>query len=198
MQSSASKFSLTNIVWLIFALCCFDAKFKKANEKIKPHEKIVVANDNFRNEIHHFHPTICKTFTTDYNFYHNYFQWQFEIIMLNKWLFAYSVRMEHLKCDLDAVRGSCSKGVMGLKTEFECKLIQDRCQGLQRSAYNSICNTNSYAKSDRPTNRNPQNGGNAGNTQTVQGRPGNGAGVTTVSAFVSILGVVSSFAMFLL
>ncbi|XP_069115668.1 uncharacterized protein [Argopecten irradians] len=60
-----------------------------------------------------------------------------------------SIKMEQLQCDLNGMKSKCSKAVMGLKTEFECSLIQDRCIGIQRNAVASVCNENNYARSAR-------------------------------------------------
>ncbi|XP_048770713.2 uncharacterized protein LOC125676854 [Ostrea edulis] len=73
-----------------------------------------------------------------------------------------SVRLEQLQCDLKAVRSSCDAASIGLKTEFECNLIQDRCQGLRRSEFKRICNVNNYARS----NRGQTSGGGSQNTNS--------------------------------
>ncbi|XP_062594242.1 uncharacterized protein LOC134255747 [Saccostrea cucullata] len=82
-----------------------------------------------------------------------------------------SVRMEQLQCDLDAVRDSCDEASMGLKTEFECNLIQDRCQGLKRAAFKQMCNVNNYARANRrgSSGGSPQNTGNTNNVANTKG-----------------------------
>ncbi|KAK3104586.1 hypothetical protein FSP39_005651 [Pinctada imbricata] len=106
--------------------------------------------------------------------------------------------MEQLQCDLNAVKGPCSKGILGVKTEFECNLVQDRCQGMQRTRYNSICNKNAYAYSDRQNigggNQNSLAGGNSGQKAT----PGGGAGAISASVFVSIASLITSVIAFVL
>lgn len=86
-----------------------------------------------------------------------------------------------MQCDINAMKSRCSDTVIGLKTEFECKLIQDRCIGLKRKAISNICNENSYNRASRQSvslNGQGQQGGN---------NPNNSA--TTLSS-VSILSAV--------
>eukprot|EP00105_Crassostrea_gigas_P024248 XP_011444436.1 PREDICTED: uncharacterized protein LOC105340196 isoform X1 [Crassostrea gigas] len=104
-----------------------------------------------------------------------------------------SVRLEQLQCDLKAVKSSCDAASVGLKTEFECNLIQDRCQGLKRADFNRICNVNNYARSNRVRN----NGGSPQNTITnnkpnVQGgQEGNNSagGLFNISATLVTIGL---------
>ncbi|KAJ8320138.1 hypothetical protein KUTeg_002606 [Tegillarca granosa] len=90
------------------------------------------------------------------------------------------IRLEHLKCDLNAVKPSCDQAVVGLKTEFECNIIQDRCKGFQRSEVNKICNENNYARAERLQVNNDNNGA---------------VTMTTMSLFGSIM--TSLFAIFI-
>lgn len=104
-----------------------------------------------------------------------------------------SVRLEQLQCDLNAVKSSCDAASVGLKTEFECNLIQDRCQGLKRADFNRICNVNNYARANRVRN----NGGSPQNTITnnkpnVQGgQEGNNSagGLFNISATLVTIGL---------
>lgn len=87
-----------------------------------------------------------------------------------------------MQCDINAMKSRCSDTVIGLKTEFECKLIQDRCIGLKRKAISKICNENSYKRASRQSvslNGQGQQGG--------VNNPNNSA--TTLSS-VSILSAV--------
>ena len=61
----------------------------------------------------------------------------------------FSVRIQHLKCDLDGWGSQCSSDVVGLKTEYECRLIQQHCKNLQVSNFKNICNANTYATAQR-------------------------------------------------
>lgn len=98
--------------------------------------------------------------------------------------------MEQLQCDLDAVKSSCDAATVGLKTEFECNLIQDRCQGLKRSEFNRICNVNNYARSNRIANsggsQQNTNSNNVANTQGGQQGKNSASGLVGFSALMTI------------
>ena len=59
--------------------------------------------------------------------------------------------MQHLKCELDGWKAQCSPDVLGLRTEYECRLIQQHCKNLQVSNFKNACNDNTYAKTQRLT-----------------------------------------------
>lgn len=104
-----------------------------------------------------------------------------------------SVRLEQLQCDLNAVKSSCDDASVGLKTEFECNLIQDRCQGLRRADFNQICNVNNYARANRVRS----SGGSQQNTNTnnkanvKSGQEGNNSarGLFNISATLITIGL---------
>lgn len=94
------------------------------------------------------------------------------------WFFR--IRMEHMKCDIDALKSSCEKAVIGLKTEFECNIVQDRCKGFQPGEVVKICNENNYAKPER-LKLNNSNSGSRITTSAILG---------VVSFLVTIITVV--------
>jgi hypothetical protein len=61
----------------------------------------------------------------------------------------FSIKVAHLECDLKAWKPDCNTAMVGLKTEYECELVQDRCRNLQQASFSSICNDENYAMSDR-------------------------------------------------
>ncbi|XP_033763903.1 uncharacterized protein LOC117345069 [Pecten maximus] len=91
-----------------------------------------------------------------------------------------SIKMEHLQCDLNAMKSKCSKAIMGLKTEFECSLIQDRCVGMQRNSVAAVCNENNYARTARQT--------------VPAGSTGNGSGPNGASAMSTVSYASAAFA----
>ncbi|KAL5015195.1 hypothetical protein ScPMuIL_009465 [Solemya velum] len=96
-----------------------------------------------------------------------------------------SIRVDHLKCDLQAWQPECDIDVIGMKTEFECKLMQDRCNTLERSTLAQVCNNQMYAKSARR-----RNGGTTGASGV------NGAtSVSSVASSAIILFVFVTFAL---
>ncbi|XP_060074129.1 uncharacterized protein LOC132553865 [Ylistrum balloti] len=96
-----------------------------------------------------------------------------------------TIKMEHLQCDLNAMKSKCSKGVMGLKTEFECSLVQDRCVGMQRNSVAAVCNENNYARAERQTlTAGPTGSSNDSNGSTATST------VSYISAVVAALGSV--------
>lgn len=103
------------------------------------------------------------------------------------------VKLDHMQCDIDAMRKQkCSDATIGLKTEFECKLIQDRCIGLKRKAINNICNENSYNRASRQsasTNNIGQAGGNVAD---------NGAASMSITSAISAVGASLFATVFLL
>lgn len=88
-----------------------------------------------------------------------------------------------MQCDVNNMKPMCSQAVIGLKTEFECKLIQDRCIGLKGKAIKSICNDGSYGKAERQSF--------AGGSSSIQGggngSPDNSASTFTVTSVLSTL-----------
>lgn len=54
------------------------------------------------------------------------------------------IRVEHLRCDMNGWQQTCDADVVGLKTEYECKLIQQHCKNLQVGNFKQICNDNAY------------------------------------------------------
>lgn len=97
-----------------------------------------------------------------------------------------------MQCDINNMRPVCSDAVIGLKTEFECKLIQDRCIGLKRKAINNICNASSYKKTDR----NSFAGGSSGIQGGGNGNPDNSATTFTVTSVLSTISASVFFALF--
>ncbi|KAL4220842.1 hypothetical protein ACF0H5_019109 [Mactra antiquata] len=101
-----------------------------------------------------------------------------------------SIRVEHLRCDLNVWSGSCEDDVIGLKTEFECKLIQEHCKNLQVSNFKQICNDDTYNGS--PSGGSGSSLGGSGGTSGTKGTSANqgGSGSSAVSA--QILAVLAS------
>ena len=98
--------------------------------------------------------------------------------------YRFRIRIEHLKCDLNGWGSVCSSDVLGLKTEYECRLIQQHCRNLQVSNFKTICNDQSYAKAQRVTG--------TGGTGTG---PGGAAG--SISASVAAVFTSLIFALFI-
>ncbi|OWF40319.1 uncharacterized protein LOC110463981 [Mizuhopecten yessoensis] len=90
-----------------------------------------------------------------------------------------AIKMEHLQCDLSAMKSKCSEGIMGLKTEFECTLIQDRCIGAERNSVASVCNENNYARAARKTVK----PGITGNSKD----PNGASAMSSVSYFTAVI-----------
>lgn len=111
--------------------------------------------------------------------------------MLMEFLFLFfRIRMEHLRCDLNGWRQSCAADVVGLKTEFECTLIQEHCKNLQVSNFQAICNDQAYAKNLRGQS-------SSGDIGTQTGAGDSGAVTTSASLFALLTSVVSAVVMFL-
>ncbi|KAL3861972.1 hypothetical protein ACJMK2_007978 [Sinanodonta woodiana] len=90
------------------------------------------------------------------------------------------VRINQLSCDLNAWKTTCPQDVLGMKTEFECKLVQDQCQNLQVANIKNICNNETYAKAIRQP-------GSGGNSSAIQnGSIVNNASLATASPLVSV------------
>ncbi|KAK3599546.1 hypothetical protein CHS0354_035779 [Potamilus streckersoni] len=98
------------------------------------------------------------------------------------------LRTDHLSCDLNAWKPLCSQDVIGMKTEFECKLIQDQCRNLQVASIKDICNDQTYA-------RNLRQSGNSGKSSAI-GRNGSKAVtcslLTLSGAFVSFISAITA------
>ena len=90
----------------------------------------------------------------------------------------FRIRIEHLRCDLNGWSSQCATDVLGLKTEYECRLIQQHCKNLQVASFKNICNDNTYAKSSR------QSGG----LNNQGGTPPGGAGSTVSASVAAIFG----------
>ncbi|KAL3861978.1 hypothetical protein ACJMK2_007984 [Sinanodonta woodiana] len=73
------------------------------------------------------------------------------------------LRIDHLACDLNAWKPTCSQDVIGMKTEFECKLIQDQCWNLQVANIRDICNDQTYARNLRQSGNGGKSGAVGGN-----------------------------------
>ncbi|KAL3861977.1 hypothetical protein ACJMK2_007983 [Sinanodonta woodiana] len=91
------------------------------------------------------------------------------------------LRMDHLSCDLNGWKATCPQDVIGMKTEFECKLIQDQCRNLQVGTMKNICNDQTYAKNIRQ----PGSGG------ILMHRCNDSTAVT--GSVLNVIGVVVSF-----
>lgn len=91
--------------------------------------------------------------------------------------------MEHLKCDLNGWRQACAPDVVGLKTEFECALIQEHCKNLQVSNFKTICNEATYASNLR--------GSTSGGIDSQTGSGGDNGAVTSSA---SLFGLLTSIA----
>ncbi|KAL4220843.1 hypothetical protein ACF0H5_019110 [Mactra antiquata] len=101
-----------------------------------------------------------------------------------------SIRVEHLRCDLNGWQQSCDEDVVGLKTEYECKLIQQHCKNLQVGNYKAICNDNAYRYAART-------GGGSGNTMGGNSGQQGDSGSTTTSAslFAILSSVIATFVL---
>ena len=95
--------------------------------------------------------------------------------------------MEHLKCDLNGWRQSCAADIVGIKTEFECTLIQEHCKNLQVNNYKNLCNPTAYATNLRS--------GSSGDMGTQTGSGDSGAVTSTTSIFALLTSVVTAFVM---
>lgn len=90
-----------------------------------------------------------------------------------------TIRIEHLKCDLNGWGSVCSSDVLGLKTEYECRLIQQHCRNLQVSNFKTICNDQSYAKAQRVTG--------TGGTGTGPGGAAGSISASVAAVFTSLI-----------
>jgi len=118
--------------------------------------------------------------------------------------------MEHLKCDLNGWRQSCAADIVGLKTEFECTLIQEHCKNLQVNNYKNLCNPTAYAtnlRSGSSGDMGTQTGsgdyatnlrsGSSGDMGTQTGSGDSGAVTSSTSIFALLTSVVTAFVMWL-
>ncbi|XP_060578871.1 uncharacterized protein LOC132735862 isoform X2 [Ruditapes philippinarum] len=100
-----------------------------------------------------------------------------------------SIRVEHLRCDLNGWSQTCDEDVVGLKTEFECKLIQEHCKNLQVGNFKNICNEGTYKTSTRGSGGSGNNGGNTG---SQSGNGDNGCSSTSGSLFALLSSVIAT------
>ncbi|XP_067657502.1 uncharacterized protein [Haliotis asinina] len=60
------------------------------------------------------------------------------------------VRLEHVRCDLDAwsrkSHKSCSEAVIGLRTELECGLLPDNCGTTHKQTIDKVCHPENFKK----------------------------------------------------
>ena len=75
--------------------------------------------------------------------------------------------------------------MLGLKTEYECRLIQEHCRNLQVANFKNICNDMSYAKSSRQT----------GGVNRQGGTPPGGAAATVSTSVAAMFGSLVAVAL---
>ncbi|KAK3592447.1 hypothetical protein CHS0354_001566 [Potamilus streckersoni] len=97
------------------------------------------------------------------------------------------LRINQLSCDLSAWKATCPQDVMGMKTEFECKLIQDQCRNLQVASIQNICNDETYAKALRQ----PASGGRS--NAIMSDVSSNNSTMATTGPLVNVAGAIPSF-----
>lgn len=102
-----------------------------------------------------------------------------------------SIRLEHLKCDLNGWKQACDADVLGLKVHFECTLLQDHCKNLQVSNTKQLCNDNTYQSALRGT----ATGNQQATTKSEQvGNINPKSGATSISgSLISLLGYLVAF-----
>ncbi|XP_071089212.1 uncharacterized protein [Haliotis cracherodii] len=65
------------------------------------------------------------------------------------------VRLEHISCDLEAWikknNKSCSKAVIGLRTELECGLLPDNCGATHKQTIDEVCHPGNFETDLRPS-----------------------------------------------
>ncbi|WAR14430.1 hypothetical protein MAR_004535, partial [Mya arenaria] len=113
-----------------------------------------------------------------------------------------SISMEQLRCDLNGWKTSCAKDVVGLKTEFECSLVQKHCKNLQVRNFNEMCNEATYATALRASGGGGGGNGGGGGSGTAGGAggqtgPGGVASATSASVFAVLTGVLASLVLLL-
>lgn len=106
-----------------------------------------------------------------------------------------SIRVEHLRCDLNGWSQTCDADVIGLKTEFECQLIQEHCKNLQVGNYKAICNDGAYKTSSRGSGG-TSTGPSGGSLGSQSGD--NGSSTTSGSLFALLGSIVTTFVLVVL
>ena len=75
--------------------------------------------------------------------------------------------------------------MLGLKTEYECRLIQEHCRNLQVSNFKNICNDQTFSKTNRLTGGGSNGSGGYGNNHAMST-----VSTSVVTIFTSIIAAI--------